>query len=311
MPAYDNVKIRADWEDRGVGRGAGDVSDRMDRMHDAADRANGAQERMAQRGQRVNSVFGQMGPILAGAISLELGRRALAVALDLAKLADQAEITEKTFDALAIRAGTDGPRELEKLQDSIGGTLSDLALMQKVGAGVDAGLTFAQSRTALEFLRRYSLAYGKDFQQLTATIFTGLQRGSTLMLDDAGIIIDASDSIFNGLGEVEKKAALVGRAIELMSEKMELLPEIEENVITKTDRLSASWEKFNTEIGKGLRDDAEQGLDLLSATLDLLTKIVEKYREEEALIKKRAAARDPKVLSRIFDAGFFTDRDIG
>ena len=97
MPAYDNVKIRADWEDRGVGRGADDVADKMGRMHAAADRSNAAQERMAQQGQRVNSVFGQMGPILAGAISLELGRRAVAAAYDLAVLSSRAEAVESSF----------------------------------------------------------------------------------------------------------------------------------------------------------------------------------------------------------------------
>ena len=77
MPAYDNVTIRAHWQDRGVNRGTDEVTEKMRRMHDASDRANVAQDRMANTGSRVNSIFGRMGPILVGAVSVVAIRQAV------------------------------------------------------------------------------------------------------------------------------------------------------------------------------------------------------------------------------------------
>ncbi len=273
MPTQ-TVTIRANWEDRGVGRGTTVAAENMDRMNDAANRVNSAQGRMADAGTRANSVFGRMGPVLVGALSVEAVRRIGVITLGLAKLANQTETTEEAFGNLAVRAGTTATAELEKMRGATRRTLSDLELMQRVGAAVDASLTFDQSITALTFLRRYSLAFGKDFNQLTQTIFTGLARGSTLMLDDAGIIIDASDKIFDGLNEVEKKAALVERAIDLMGEKMETLPEIKEDVITSAAQLSTEWENVKIKIGEVVEGPVRNYLRLLHSAVALVGKAV-------------------------------------
>jgi len=194
---------------------------------------------------------------------------------EIAKLAAQMDITSGAFDKLARKAGTTAPAELEKMRDAVGGTLTDLELMQKVGAAVDAGLTFDQSIIALQFLRRYSLAFGKDFNQLVQTIFTGLQRGSVLFLDDAGIILSASDDMFKGLGDLEKKAALVGEAIRLMGVKMDHLPDITDNVITQTDRLTVAWERLKIAIGDLAKEPVEGVLQSLTAAASGAASILE------------------------------------
>ncbi len=268
--ATQTVRIRADWEDRGVARGTTVVNENLDRMHDSANRVTTAQGRMAQSGDSLIGTFGRLGPAIAGAISAAAIAQTVRMATELASLSARAKLTEQTFDRLAQRKGSTGLAELEKLRDAVGGTLSDLRLMQSVGAAVDAGLTFEQSRTAVEFLRRYSLAFGKDFDQLVSTIFTGLQRGSTLMLDDAGIIIDASSKMFQGLGEVEKKSALVAHAIDLMREKMVVLPKIQSDASTESDRLAASWEKLKIEIGEVIDSPIEGFLAGLAAVTDEL-----------------------------------------
>jgi len=191
-------------------------------------------------------------------------KEVIAFTLEMSKLAATARLTEQTFDKLAIAAGSRATTELEILRKAVRGTLSDLELMRTVGAGVDAGLTFNQSTTALQFLRRYSLAFGKDFQQLTKTIFTGLQRGSVQFLDDAGIILSATDSMFAGMGELEKKSALVGEAIRLMGEKMKHLPEIEENAATNADRLAVAWENIGLAIGDLAGPAMSKALELLA-----------------------------------------------
>ncbi len=87
-------------------------------------------------------------------------------------------------------------------------------------------MNFNDLSTSLEYLQKYAKATDKDFQQLVNTIITGLARGSVLMLDDAGIIIDQQTLMAQkakeygrSLTELEKKHILVGEAIRQMKEK--------------------------------------------------------------------------------------------
>ena len=173
-------------------------------------------------------------------------------AFELGVLADKAENTTRIFDRLARKVGSTGTVELAILRESVDGAVSDLELMQRVGAAVDAGLSFEQSRIALQFLRLYSLNFGKDFKQLMATVFTGLQRGSTLMLDDAGIIISQTDDMFKGMNDLEKKTALVGEAIKQMAAKMPTLAINTEGAAAETSRLAAAYENLRAKMGKNI-----------------------------------------------------------
>ena len=184
---------------------------------------------------------------LAGAWGI---REVAQFTLEISKLAATSQMAEMSFGRIVSGAGRDFNSTMDQMRKAVSGTLSDMVLMQKVGAAVDAGLTFDQAITALEFLRRYSLAFGKDFNQLMQTIFTGLQRGSVMFLDDAGIILSAQDAMFEGMGDLEKKTALVNRAVEMMAEKMQMLPEPMDNVITASARLANEWERLRIEAGK-------------------------------------------------------------
>ena len=250
--AEDYLKIRAEWDGRQVTNGVGQLDARMGKLRDNT----AALPPLAQKA----------GAAIGGYLGVQAAQKIISTVHSMGALADQTRITEQTFDRLARRAESTGEDELAKLRQAVGGTLSDLELMQKVGAAADAGLTFEQGRTAVEFLRRYSIAFGKDFQQLTSTIFTGLSRGSTLMLDDAGIIIDASSDIYKGLSDVEKKSALVGDAIEEMRKKMGVLPSIESNIATETDRMRVATENLLTATGRltsGSTADFMAGLTVL------------------------------------------------
>ena len=270
----DQIKIKAEWDGQPVDRGLKNITDDLKRIERNAKEAatatgkmGGSFGKLQSEVSGVLSKLGPIGPAIAGAFGAAAIAQVGRTAHEMALLANQFDLTSDAFDRLARRAGSTAPAELEKLRNAVGGTLSDLRLMQSVGAAVDAGLTFEQSRTAVEFLRRYSLAFGKDFNQLTSTIFTGLQRGSTLMLDDAGIIIDASSDIYKGLSDVEKKSALVGTAIQLMGEKMKTLPRIEDDVITSTGRLASSWENLKTGIGYLVSGPVLEGLNVAQGAI--------------------------------------------
>jgi len=185
-------------------------------------------------------------------------------AQELAQMNAQLRITTQVFNRLAAKAGVDVVRQMDVLRRATLGTISDLELMQRVGAAVDAGLTFDQATIALQFLRRYSLAFGKDFNQLVQTIFTGLQRGSVLFLDDAGIILSAQDAMFKGMGDLEKKTALVNRAIGLMAEKMETLPAPTQNAVVQSAQLAAQFDKLLRGVGALTSGPVDAVMELLA-----------------------------------------------
>lgn len=237
MPARtDEVIVTGRWRGQEINRGTQQVQKDMDRMR--------------QSTERLNNALGTMGRMFGITFGIEGARRMAMYAHELAVLSSQAAVTEQTFARLAERAGTDATTQLEKMRKAVGGTLSDLELMRRVGAAVDAGLTFGQAITALEYLRRYSIAFGKDFNQLVSTIFLGLQRGSVQLVDDAGIILSATDKMYDGMSDVQKKAALVGEVLRIMREKMEVLPEITDDAVTATGRLATEWERLEVALGK-------------------------------------------------------------
>ena len=235
----DNLEIRAKWAGgQSVTRGTRNVERDLDKVRTST--------------ARVNAGLVSMGRLFGVAIGIETIRRVYVAGLEMAKLAATVRTTEQAFDNLATKAGRNTAEELNRMREAVGGTLGDLELMQRVGGAVDAGLKFDQAITALEFLRRHSLAFGKDFNQLTRTVFTGLARGSVLFLDDAGIILSATDKMFDGMDDLEKKTALVAEAIRLMGVKMKDLPEIADTVVTATGQVSAEWKKLEATIGKSL-----------------------------------------------------------
>ena len=275
--AQGNVTIRVNWKDSGVSRGADLTRERIDRVADATERAAGKSDRMRdaydrvdRSGARLTGTLGKLGPAIIGVFSVVALQRGAQLVLTMVRLSDQSELTFETFNRLATKAGTTGVAQLNKMRDAVGGTLSDLELMQRVGAAVDAGLTFDQAITALEFLRRYSAAFGKDFNQLVQTVFVGLARGSVLMLDDAGLVISATDEMFDGLDDVEKKSALVAEAIRLMIEKMETLPEIQENATTEAEKLGVAWEGISIRIGMLVDGPMKYLIEATAFWIDLL-----------------------------------------
>ena len=216
-------------------------------------------------------------------------RQAIDSTVATARLGDQLTTTSATFDRLTRKAGIEGPEALNTLRASVQGSISDLVLMQKVGAALDSGLTFEQANTALRFLRAYSISFGKDFNRLVQTIFTGLQRGSVLMLDDAGIILSATDDMFKGLEGVEQKSALVGEAIRQMSEKLPALESGTLGAATATDQLAAEWANFAAQIGQKLDP-------IVTAVTNRMKNLVAASKEVLILLRFLDAVQGGKTL---------------
>ena len=148
----------------------------------------------------------------------------------------------RVFEGLADNIGRQAEDMIRQLKMATKGALSEINAMGVSTQAIMSGMDFDNVTVALEYLQRYAKATGKSFEQLTTTIMTGLARGSVLMLDDAGIILDqasliadAEKRIGNSLTEVEKKQLLVNAAIEQMKRK---LPALGGSVSSVSDKLT-------------------------------------------------------------------------
>lgn len=165
---------------------------------------------------------------------------------------------ENIFGNLAENAGREAEEMLAQLKEASKGAMTEMQAMAVSNQAMISGMNFDAVTTSIQYLQKYSKAANKDFQQLTNTIMTGLARGSVLMLDDAGIVLDsttvmaeATKEYGRSLTEVEKKQVLVNAAVEQMKQKM---PALGGDVRTLSDDLlsmKAAMQDFHDTIAKG------------------------------------------------------------
>ncbi|WP_027368958.1 hypothetical protein [Desulfocurvibacter africanus] len=203
-------------------------------------------------------------------------------AWDLAERGAKRADIEGTFKRLAQAQGRAAEDMLKQLQAATKGSLSQMQGMALSTQSMMAGMDFDQTVTAIQYIQRYSKAANKDFNQLVSTIMTGLARGSTLMLDDAGILIDQTSFLAQKsreygreLTEIEKKSLLVSEAVAQMSRKMGALGDDTMTAYDRFQQLRATWENFKDFLGNlslrllALGQQSVDGWNLILKSLQL------------------------------------------
>ena len=128
------------------------------------------------------------------------------------------------------------------------------------------GLDLAQLPKLLEFATKRAQQTGQSVDYLVDSIVTGLGRKSVLNLENHGI----SSSRLNA--EIAKTGDFFGSVGNIVDKELVKMGDHLETNVTKTERLSASWENFKVSVGKAANETGLLGgaIDGLSASLDLL-----------------------------------------
>lgn len=142
------------------------------------------------------------------------------------------EVVQKSFQKLTGTSRKDAEQLARFIQKSSNGTLTLAASMRLANRAITGGLhAVRQLPVVLDFISKRSIATGKDAGQALETVITGLSRGSTLFLDDFGILVDGVDGVkrsfdaikgagaFDALSPAAQKAETVRQAIEEMSQQ--------------------------------------------------------------------------------------------
>ena len=142
------------------------------------------------------------------------------------------EVVRKSFESLTGKSGRQVRALARELVRASSGTLSLAKAMQIANRGMGSGLSLRQLGTAIEFISKKAITTGKNAEHAIDTVITGLSRGSTLFLDDFGILVDGIEGVgrtfdaikgagaFDSLGPAAKKAETIRQAIVEMQGQM-------------------------------------------------------------------------------------------
>lgn len=134
-------------------------------------------------------------------------------------------LIEKSFRSLSGTSQGGAARLARDIRDAANGALSLSQSMQIANRALASGLSANDIKTTLDFVSKKAFTIGKDMGQAIDTMVTGLSRGSTLFLDDYGILVDGIDQVrrdfdamqgsgaFDSLGPAAQKAEIIRAAM--------------------------------------------------------------------------------------------------
>ncbi len=200
----------------------------------AKDRTGGAIRAAARR--FVSFARAVSKPIM---IPLRIGRKGLALARDinvglapivrgidhLIERGTGLEVIRKSFESLTGKSGRQAHALARRLVDAASGTIRLAKGMQVANRAMASGLSFEQIAVAMDFVSKKAITTGISASGAIEKVITGLSRGSTLFLDDFGILVDGIEGVkrayssikgaapWDSLGPAAQKAETIRQAI--------------------------------------------------------------------------------------------------
>lgn len=233
----------------------------------------------------LDAIKGKIG-LVVGAITA-LGAAFVKLSLD----ADKFNDVKNAFSNLAAKQGQDANAMLANMRKLSAGTISDLELMQQANQALLLGLPVDKFGDMLQIARTSAKATGQSMEFMLQSIVTGLGRGSKLMLDNLGIMIDTNKAYeiyartlgktADQLTDAEKKQGFINEALRIGKANAEAAGGGAETATDKWNQLKVSFENIATTVGNALlpafdmiitklRDIAKGTEDLIKGDSDLL-----------------------------------------
>jgi len=211
-------------------------------------------------------------------------------ALEFVKLSGQSEALARGFNNLSKSSGFSA-QALNKLRSATDGTMSSMDLMKQANNAMLLGIAESEDQMAdmFDVAQRLASALGQDTAFGIESLVTGLGRQSKLMLDNLGIMVDATSANENyaevlgktvsELTDAERKQAFVNEA---MKEANTLVKNLGDEHLTTADKIK----------------QAQTAMDDLKVQIGvLLTPVIENAAKAAGILaKKLRLAIDPESL---------------
>lgn len=163
---------------------------------------------------------------------INLGLRPVVESMDrLIQRGSGLQVVRKSFEALTGKTGDGATRLAQEIVAAANGGIR-LAEAMQIANRAGSTINLKDLKTAVEFISKKAITTGKDAGAALDTVITGLIRGSTLFLDDFGILVDGMDGVkrtfdaikgsgaFDALGPAAQKAETIRQAIAEMQQQM-------------------------------------------------------------------------------------------
>lgn len=169
------------------------------------------------------------------------------------------EQQEAAFRNLAASFGVNADDMIAKLKELSGQTLSTADVMEKASQAMILGLDPSKLPRLMEIARASARAFGKDVGFMFDSIVTGIGRQSKLILDNLGIVFNASDAYeeyaakigktAKELTDTERKQAFLNKTLQAGEDILKRVDVQFTTNFEKMQALKARWQDFSVSIG--------------------------------------------------------------
>jgi len=218
------------------------------------------------------------------------------IALDAAMYAAKIEQISRAFGSMARAIGQDGESVIASIDRLAGGTINKLDLLTSASRAALFKLPIDKMDELMQIARASATATGESVKYMFDSIVLGIARGSPKILDNLGILIDATkanqdyaESIGKSADELtaaEQTQATMNAVLKAGKEILEGVGDVGQEVTDaqRWDVLTAAVANLKAELGEGL-------LPAFRETTKQATKLVDKLTE---------MARLNRILSEIY-----------
>lgn len=171
--------------------------------------------------------------------------------IEFARLGGEVTAVRQAFANLAAGQGQDARQMLAQMRELSAGTVNDLDLMKQANNALLLGLPVDRFGDMLKIARSAAKATGESMDFMLKSIVTGLGRGSKLMLDNLGILVDTNAAYktyaqtlgktADQLTDAERKQAFINEALRVGTENAEMAGAGAMTLGERMDRLAATF----------------------------------------------------------------------
>tara|TARA_Y100000310_G_scaffold52084_1_gene47912 strand:+ start:206 stop:2206 length:2001 start_codon:yes stop_codon:yes gene_type:complete len=270
------------------------------------------------------SMVGSFGKIAGGAALVAGAIKGINEAIELAQLADKFNDMSDAFSNAARRMGHDADQIVSGIQRAAGGTISQMQALQAASRAQVLGLPIDELDRLMVIARASARAMGQDVGFMFDSLTLGVARQSRLLLDNLGIIVDATaanedyaatlNKAADDLTEIERKTAFYqatlragAKIIEDVGGNMAEITNAE-----KWDTLTAKIEDLRVAFGQKLSPVVGAVLDQVLILFGVGTAAAEALPSrisdtvpilEQLEVGAGGAAAAVTILAGAFDAG--------
>lgn len=251
-----------------------------------------------------------------------VGLRTAVGAANLAQQAAVAQDVAKAYDNLAKSTGIVGDQMLSSMQKATAGTIAEMQLMQQFSSAALLGLPLDRFDEMLNIARGASKATGQTMEFMLNSIVTALGRGSKLMLDNLGIMIEvgkANEEYAASLGktsaaltDAERKQAFINKALDLGNANLEKMGPLTKSSADEYARLKAEASNLGIALGSKLNNPLSKTVGLLADMAKALTEIA--TTEDLSVLgalEKQLSSLEAKYVKAASKSGVLTSKQLG